>query len=48
MDNSNREPMIAQVSSTDIFSGKNLIISLLVFLLILSFLGINLLNMIAI
>ena len=46
MDNSNREPMIAQVSSTDIFSGKNLIISLLVFLLILSFLGINLLNMI--
>jgi len=46
MDNSNREPMIAQVSSTDIFSGKNLIISILVFLLILSFLGINLLNMI--
>tara|TARA_Y100000389_G_C17457208_1_gene518963 strand:+ start:2322 stop:2945 length:624 start_codon:yes stop_codon:yes gene_type:complete len=46
MDNSNREPMVAQVSSTDIFSGKNLIISFLVFLLILSFLGINLLNMI--
>ena len=46
MDNSIKEPIIAQVSSTNIFSGKNLIISLLVFLLILSFLGINLLNMI--
>lgn len=46
IDNSNKDVMMNEFKSSDIFSGKNLIISILVFLLIMSFLGINLLNMI--
>ena len=46
IDNSNKDAMMNEFKSSDIFSGKNLIISILVFLLIMSFLGINLLNII--